>query len=108
MSSGQYSKGDVLLVDVPYLDNTRVVRRPAVIVSDTRRMLDIIIAAVTSRIRDPLPITHYVINHSHSDWGLSGLRLELSRPLRSTLHDSQQSDSSNARPSFYIDKRRDQ
>ncbi|MBW3541147.1 MAG: type II toxin-antitoxin system PemK/MazF family toxin [Planctomycetes bacterium] len=64
-----------MLVDVPYLDATAAVRRPALVVSDSSQMLDTIIAAVTSRIRDPLPPTHYVIDSSHPDWKPSGLRL---------------------------------
>jgi hypothetical protein len=38
-------------------------------------MLDVVIAGITSRIRDPLPPTHYVIDNSHPDWRTSGLRL---------------------------------
>ncbi|MBI2479597.1 MAG: type II toxin-antitoxin system PemK/MazF family toxin [Planctomycetia bacterium] len=76
MSNGSIRKGTIVMVDVPYLDATQTVRRPALVVADTSRMLDVIIAAITSRIRNPLPSTHYVIDHSHSDWAASGLRLD--------------------------------
>ena len=64
MSYGTVQKGDVVMVDVPYLDGTGTVRRPAVVVSDTSQMLDVIIAGITSRIREPLPPTHYVIGRA--------------------------------------------
>jgi len=51
MSSLTVTKGDVVLVDVPYLDATQSVRRPALVVSDSSQMLDVIIAGITSRIR---------------------------------------------------------
>jgi mRNA interferase MazF len=76
MSNGTLRKGDVVMVDVPYLDATGTVRRPALVVSDTGQMLDVIIAGITSRIREPLPPTHYVIDRTHPDWTASGLRLD--------------------------------
>ncbi|MDA1013210.1 MAG: hypothetical protein O3A00_02020 [Planctomycetota bacterium] len=39
MSNGTVTRGDIVMVDVPYLDATRTVRRPALIVSDTSQML---------------------------------------------------------------------
>lgn len=76
MTSGSVNKGDVVLVDVPYLDAIRSVRRPALVVCDPSQMLDVIIAGITSRIRTPLPATHYVIDGKHPDWKASGLRLD--------------------------------
>jgi mRNA interferase MazF len=75
MSSGRVDKGDVVLVDIPYLDAKQVVKRPALVISDSSQMLDIVVAGITSRIRAPLPPTHYVIDNSHADWQASGLRL---------------------------------
>jgi mRNA-degrading endonuclease toxin of MazEF toxin-antitoxin module len=69
-------RGDVVLVDVPYLDAQQSVRRPALVISDCNRMLDVIIAGITSRIRSPLPATHLVIDRNHVDWPGSGLRLD--------------------------------
>jgi mRNA interferase MazF len=76
MSKARVDKGDVVTVDVPYLDASRTVRRPALVVSDCSQMLDVIIAAITSRVRDPLPPCHYVIDRRHPDWRASGLRLD--------------------------------
>jgi len=66
----------VVLVDVPYLDATHSVKRPALVICDPTQMLDIIIAGITSRIRNPLPPTHYVVSRAHPDWKSSGLKLE--------------------------------
>jgi mRNA interferase MazF len=75
MSSHTFQRGDVVLVSIPYLKGTAAVRRPALVVCDPTIMLDIVIAAISSRIRDPLPQTHYVIDQGHHDWTASGLRL---------------------------------
>jgi hypothetical protein len=58
MSSQRIRKGDVAMVDVPYLDAARSVRRPAIVLCDPSQMLDVIIAAVSSRIRQPRPPAH--------------------------------------------------
>src|SRR5688500_17680291 len=76
MSSARPVRGAIVLVDVPYLDATQAVRRPALVVSDSSQMLDVIIAAISSRIRQPLPPTHYIINRQHPEWISSGLRLD--------------------------------
>lgn len=75
MSPQSFQRGDVVRVDVPYLDGTQTVRRPALVVCDPTKMLDLVVAMISSRIRDPLPPTHYVIDQTHSDWSASGLRL---------------------------------
>jgi hypothetical protein len=91
MSDSRVNKGDVVMVDVPYLDASRSVLRPAIVVCDTSQMLDVIVAALSSRIRDPLPPTHYVIDRTHRDWAPSGLRLEsvVRCDRMFTVHDSQ-------------------
>jgi mRNA interferase MazF len=76
MSELRANKGDVVLVDIPYLDAKQIVRRPALVISDSSQLLDVIVAGVTSRIRDPLPPTHFVIDRNHPDWRSSGLRLD--------------------------------
>ena len=76
MSKHRVNKGDVVLVDIPYLDAKQVVRRPALVISDSTQLLDVIVAGITSRIRDPLPPTPYVVDCIHPDWGQSGLRLD--------------------------------
>ena len=91
MSEPVCDKGDVVVVDVPYLDASRSFRRPALVVADTSQMLDTIIAAISSRIRSPLPAVHYVIDEHHRDWTTSGLRLEsvVRCDRLFTIHDSQ-------------------
>ncbi|MEX2176462.1 MAG: type II toxin-antitoxin system PemK/MazF family toxin [Pirellulaceae bacterium] len=76
MSSARLRRGDVVLVDIPYLSGAQFVKRPALVVCDPGRMLDVIIAGITSRVRSPLPATHYVISAGHPDWPDSGLRME--------------------------------
>jgi mRNA interferase MazF len=76
MSSLRIRKGTVVLVDIPYLDATHSVKRPALVICDPGQILDVIVAGITSRIRNPLPATHYAITRSHSDWTTSGLRLD--------------------------------
>lgn len=75
MSNARPERGDVVVVEIPYLDTTASVRRPALVVSDSAQLLDTVVAGISSRIRDPLPGTHYVINRTHLDWVASGLRL---------------------------------
>jgi len=76
MANLRVNKGDVVLVDVPYLDAKQIVKRPALVVSDSSQLLDVIVAGITSRIRNPLPPAHYVIDRNHTDWLTSGLRLD--------------------------------
>jgi hypothetical protein len=91
MSSPRVNKGDVVMVDVPYLDAQRSVLRPTVVLCDTTQMLDVIIAAMSSRVRHPLPPGHYPIDQNHRDWMASGLRLEsvVRCDRMFTIHDSQ-------------------
>lgn len=75
MTTVPIQRGDIVLVNVPYLDATTNVRRPALVIGDPALMLDVIIAAITSRIRTPLPNTHLLLDSQHPDWLSSGLRL---------------------------------
>jgi mRNA-degrading endonuclease toxin of MazEF toxin-antitoxin module len=76
MNSPRVTKGDVVPVDIPYLDATQAVKRPALVVSDSTQLLDVVVAGITSRIRIPLPPAHYVVDRRHADWTASGLRLD--------------------------------
>src|SRR5688572_30465304 len=76
MNAAKPDRGDVVMVDIPYLDATAAVRRPALVISDPSQLLDSIVAGISSRIRDPLPATHYLVNRVHPDWAASGLRLD--------------------------------
>lgn len=74
--SSRVKLGDVVLVEIPYLDATHAVKRPALVISDSSQLLDVIVAGITSRIRTPLPPAHYVVDRTHADWAVSGLRLD--------------------------------
>jgi mRNA interferase MazF len=76
MSSTPLNRGDVVLVNVPYLDASQSVRRPALVVCEPKTMLDVVIAGITSRIRNPLPATHYAITKAHPDWPSAGLKMD--------------------------------
>lgn len=68
----QYRRGDVVLVLFPFADLSSRKQRPAVVVSGKlyhNTEPDIIIAAVTSRIRQPAAPTDYVLQ----DWEQAGL-----------------------------------
>lgn len=75
MSNQTIDRGEVVLVKVPYLDASASARRPALVVCDPSLMRDVVIAAISSRIRSPLPALHYLVNQNHPDWSTSGLRL---------------------------------
>ena len=71
-STMTYSHGDVVYVPFMFTDKPVVKNRPALIVSSadyhaSRR--EIVIAAITSRIRDPL----FVGDHTINDWSECGL-----------------------------------
>jgi len=76
MNRSSVARGAIVLMDVPYLDATQTVKRRALVVGDPNQSLDVIIAAITSRVRTPSPSTHYIVDQSHSDWSASGLRLD--------------------------------
>lgn len=75
MKRGSLHRGELITVNVPYLDGSHQSLRPALVVCDPMQMLDLVIAMITSTIRFPLPSTHYLIDDQHSDWTRSGLRL---------------------------------
>jgi len=68
----EYRRGDVVLVPFPFADLSSRKQRPAVVVSGElyhNTEPDIIIAAITSRIRQPVAPTDYVLQ----DWEQAGL-----------------------------------
>src|SRR5687768_3178023 len=76
MSNARPDRGTVVLVDVPYLDATQIVRRPALVISDASQVLDVIHRGDLQPHPQSLPPTHYIIDRQHTDWSNSGLRLE--------------------------------
>jgi len=67
-----YSRGDVVLVPFQFTDQRLVKRRPALVISSTpyqRGRNEVIIAALTSRIRTPLLVGDHLIK----GWRQAGL-----------------------------------
>lgn len=65
------SRGDVVLVRLPFPDGTGVKRRPAIVVSSTpylRARQEVVVAAVTSNVRHRL-----LGDHLLKDWKRAGL-----------------------------------
>ena len=72
MAAARFSFGDVVLVPFPFTDQTGAKKRPAVVVSSSayssaRR--DIVIMAITSQVRKPLPFGETMV----TDWQSAGL-----------------------------------
>lgn len=80
-----YSFGDVVLVPFPFTDQSGAKRRPAVVVSSAGYNLnrrDIIIMAVTGKIRLPLDFGEAMV----ADWQAAGLVKEsVFKPVFTTL-----------------------
>jgi mRNA interferase MazF len=80
-----YSFGDVLLVPFPFTDQTTGKQRPAVVVSSTEYNFnrpDIVLMAVTSQIRQPVPYGDTGITH----WEKAGLiKPSVMKPIFTTI-----------------------
>lgn len=79
------SFGDVVLVAFPFTDQTATKKRPAVVLhrpNYQRRHQDVILMAITSRIRKPLKEDEGMIH----DWNHAGLiKPSMFKPLIATL-----------------------
>lgn len=72
LSTTGFEFGDVVLVAFPFTDQVRSKKRPAVIVNSTgyaRARPDVILMAITSRLRQPVDFGEVPIQ----DWGSAGL-----------------------------------
>jgi mRNA interferase MazF len=67
-------RGDIVLVPFPFTDLTGQKVRPAVIVSPHPVGEDIILAFITSVIPSPLLPTDFLLEKSHSEFPLAGLK----------------------------------
>jgi mRNA interferase MazF len=67
-------RGDIVLVPFPFTDLTGQKVRPAVIVSPGPIGEDIVLAFITSVVPSPLLSTDYLLEKSHPDFHLTGLR----------------------------------
>ncbi len=77
--------GDVVLVPFPFTDQTAVKQRPAVVISSAtynRERPDVIILALTSRVRQPLGFGEAVVDR----WREAGLlKPSVMKPVVATL-----------------------
>jgi mRNA interferase MazF len=80
-----YSFGDVLLVPFPFTDQTTGKQRPAIVVSSTEYNFnrpDIVLIAVTSQFRLPVPYGDTGITH----WEKAGLiKPSVMKPIFTTI-----------------------
>jgi len=67
-------RGDVVLVPFPFTDLTGRKVRPAVIVSPDPVGKDMILAFITSVVPSPLLSTDFLLEKSHPEFHLTGLR----------------------------------
>lgn len=83
-----YSFGDVVLVLFPFTDQSNTKQRPAVVISSARynaERPDLVIMAVTSRIRDTLGYGEQPI----ADWSTAGLlKQSIMKPVIATIEQS--------------------
>ena len=82
------SFGDVVLVQFPFTDQSSTKQRPAIVISSERyntERPDLIILAVTSRVRETLGYAE----HSLTDWSVAGLlKPSVIKPLIATIEKS--------------------
>ncbi len=80
-----YEFGDVLLVPFPFSNQTTGKQRPAVVVSSAaynRERLDLILLAITSRIRPPFGLGEALV----AQWKQAGLiKASLLKPVLTTI-----------------------
>lgn len=68
------SRGDIVLVRFPFTDLSETSLRPALIVSKEQIGQDIILAAISSIVRDSV-FSDCIVNMDHPEFGLTGLRV---------------------------------
>ncbi len=80
-----YEVGDVILVPFPFTDQSASKQRPAAVISSlpyNSERPDLIIAAVTSRVREPLALGEVLVR----DWRDAGLvKPSMIKPVVATL-----------------------
>ena len=83
-----YSFGDVVLVQFPFTDQSSTKQRPAIVISSERyntERPDLIILAVTSRVRETLGYAEHLL----ADWSVAGLlKPSVIKPLIATVEKS--------------------
>ena len=69
------ARGDVVLTRFPFTDLTGTALRPAVVVSQGQLGQDIVLAAISSVVRGPIPPTDYPVETTHPEFTLTGLHV---------------------------------
>jgi len=68
-------KGTIVLTPFPFTDLSTAKRRPAVIVSSSKKIgNDVVVAFISSRVIEPIKDTEYIIETNHPDFSLTGLK----------------------------------
>ena len=69
------SRGDVVLTRFPFTDLTGASLRPALVVSPGQIGQDIVLVAISSVVRSALAPTDYIVDTTHPEFALTGLRV---------------------------------
>jgi mRNA interferase MazF len=69
------SRGDVVLTPFPFTDLTQTSLRPALVISDGPIGNDVVLAGVSSVVRGQQVATDLLIDTSHPEFKLTGLRV---------------------------------
>ena len=75
MTASVFARGDVVLTQFPFSDLTGAKLRPAVVVAQGSIGQDVVLVAVSSAVRGALAPTDYLIERTHSEFPLTGLRV---------------------------------
>jgi mRNA interferase MazF len=69
------TKGTIVLTPFPFTDLTATKKRPAIIVSAETEADDIIVAFISSRVRETMPPTDYLFDTDAREFPASGLKV---------------------------------
>ena len=70
------NKGTIVLSKFPFTDLSTFKRRPAIIVSGSKKKgNDIILAFISSKVTEPIEDTDYIIEINHIDFKYTGLKM---------------------------------
>src|SRR5260370_40617621 len=70
-----FVRGEVVLTAFPFTDLTGSARRPALIVSQGPIKLDLVLAGISSVVRGAAAPTDHLVETSHPEFALTGLRV---------------------------------
>jgi mRNA interferase MazF len=75
MPAPTLSRGDVVLTQFPFTDLTGASLRPALVVSPGQIGEDVVLVAISSVVRGSRVATDYIVDTSHPEFPLTGLRV---------------------------------